>query len=80
VIVFQKYPVVPLYGDMQISLESTIKRATHYDEKTWGAAVADTKLSIEYEILNHLESVRVVHNDYLAKFGNMINEVDFFKL
>jgi hypothetical protein len=61
---------------MQITLESMIKRSPHFDEKAWGVSGVDTKLSVEYEIVNHLEAVRQRHNDYLAKFGNMINEVN----
>ncbi len=60
---------------MQITLESMIKRSPHFDEKAWGVSGVDNKLSAEYEIINHVETVRQLHNDYLARFANMINEV-----
>eukprot|EP01114_Cavostelium_apophysatum_P018213 TRINITY_DN5592_c0_g1_i1.p1 TRINITY_DN5592_c0_g1~~TRINITY_DN5592_c0_g1_i1.p1 ORF type:complete len:1338 (-),score=458.14 TRINITY_DN5592_c0_g1_i1:118-4131(-) len=72
--IFKKYPVVPLYGDMQITLDSTIKRSPHFDEKAWGGG-ADVKSSVEYEVIAHLENVQNLHNEFLAKFGNMINEI-----
>jgi len=74
-LIFKKYPVVPLYGDMQITLEGLIKRAPHFDEKALDVSAADTKLASEYEIINQIDSIRQAHNDYLAKFSNMINEI-----
>jgi len=72
--IFKKYPYVPLYGDMQIYLETYIRGSPHFDEKLWGVPIADTKIAQEYELVNHLESVRNAHHDYLAKFSNTINE------
>lgn len=66
--------MVPLYGDMQITLESMIKRSPHFDEKVWGAGT-EQKLSIEYEIIHHLESTKAQYNEYLARFSNLINEI-----
>lgn len=60
---------------MQIALESIIKRSNNYDEKVWGIST-DTKLSIEYELINHIENTRLLYHDFLAKFANMINEVN----
>jgi len=77
--IFRKYPVVPLYGDMQITLESTIRRSPHFDEKVWGSSGADTKLSIEYEVVNHLETTRTQYNEYIAKFAGMVNEIRALK-
>ena len=49
--IFKKNPVVPLFGDMQITLESTIKRSPHFDEKVWGTSgtsTEDPKIAQEY--------------------------------
>ncbi|KAL6064809.1 Cytoplasmic FMR1-interacting protein [Balamuthia mandrillaris] len=73
---FKKYPIVPLYGDMQISLEQTIKRSPNFDEKSWESPLPENKLAQEYELQNHLEATRVKHNRYLAKFSNMINQIN----
>jgi hypothetical protein len=71
----QKYPIVPLYGDMQFSLEQTIKRCPHYDEKAWGPGLEDKKLALEYEIQDQIDSIRTEYNMYLAKFTGMIHQV-----
>ena len=63
---------------MQITLESTIRRSPHFDEKAWGGVDTDKKASIEYELIYHLEATRTQYNEYLAKFSNMINEVYLF--
>jgi len=76
--IFKKYPVVPLYGDMQIMLESTIKRSPHYDERLWPSA-AEPKNALEYEIVSQLEAARAAYNDYLALYSNMINEIKVMK-
>eukprot|EP00026_Physarum_polycephalum_P001363 Phypoly_transcript_01364.p1 GENE.Phypoly_transcript_01364~~Phypoly_transcript_01364.p1 ORF type:complete len:1135 (+),score=191.05 Phypoly_transcript_01364:297-3407(+) len=73
--IFKKNPVVPLFGDMQITLESTIKRSPHFDEKVWGTSTEDPKIAQEYEILHLLQATRQAHNEYVAKFGNVINEL-----
>jgi hypothetical protein len=66
---------VPLYGDMQFSLEQTIKRCPHYDEKTWGPGLEDKKLALEYEIQDQIDGIRTEYNMYLAKFTGMIHQV-----
>ncbi|PRP73456.1 component of SCAR regulatory complex, partial [Planoprotostelium fungivorum] len=73
--IFKKYPVVPLYGDMQISLEALIRRSPHYDERAWGSAPGEEKTAIIYELIHHLDSVRTHYNEYVAKFSNMVNEI-----
>eukprot|EP01117_Protostelium_nocturnum_P005158 TRINITY_DN1874_c0_g1_i1.p1 TRINITY_DN1874_c0_g1~~TRINITY_DN1874_c0_g1_i1.p1 ORF type:complete len:1354 (-),score=489.30 TRINITY_DN1874_c0_g1_i1:93-4154(-) len=74
--VFKRFPVVPLYGDMQITLENVIRRSPHFAEATWATtASTDAKQAEEYELIHHLESVRIQYNEYVAKFANMINEL-----
>jgi cytoplasmic FMR1 interacting protein len=75
---YRKYPIVPLYGDMSFSLEQIIKRAPHYDEKVWGTSL-DARIASEYEILGQLEAVRAQHTVYLAKFSNMINQINIMR-
>jgi len=76
---FKKYPIVPLYGDMQHSLEQTIKRSPHYDDKLWGTTLVEAKLATEYEILGQIDAVRAQHTAYVAKFSNMINQINIMK-
>jgi hypothetical protein len=60
---------------MQIALEALIRRSPHFDEKVWGGTTTDAKLSIEYELINHIDSTRQAYTDYLARFTTMINEI-----
>ena len=32
-------------------------------------------MAVEYEISNYIDSARTQHNEYLAKFTNLMNEV-----
>jgi hypothetical protein len=63
---------------MQITLESTIRRSPHFDERAWGGTADAKSASIEYELVNHVESIRAAYNDYLAKFSNMMSKVKIF--
>jgi len=76
--IFKKYPVVPLFGDMQITLESLIKRSPHFDEKVWGNVPGEdvnAKVIQEYELVHLVAAARVASNEYVAKFSNTINEL-----
>ncbi|KAN0039438.1 hypothetical protein ACTA71_001632 [Dictyostelium dimigraforme] len=73
--IFKKNPVVPLYGDMQITLESLVKRSPHFDEKAWGTSTLDSKSALDYEIIHVLDQTRSLYNEYMARFANMINEI-----
>lgn len=73
---FKRYPIVPLYGDMHISLEQMIQRSPHFDEKVWGSPLPDNKLVSGYEIVHKLEQMREKYNLYLSKFSNMINQIN----
>ena len=74
--IFKKYPVVTLYGDMQIKLESFIKTAPNYakNESSW-PSVVDDKMAREYEIIHHLPNIRQQHNEYMGKFHTLINTI-----
>ena len=75
--IFKKYPIVPLYGDMQISLEQTIKRCPHWDEgsKLYGGPTPEKTLQTEYELLYDLDLARAQHDNYMAKFSNLVNQI-----
>ncbi|KYQ91088.1 component of SCAR regulatory complex [Tieghemostelium lacteum] len=73
--IFRKNPVVPLYGDMQITLESVVRKSPHFNENQWGTSTLDSKVAQEYEIIHVLDSTRQLYNEYVAKFANMINEI-----
>eukprot|EP01104_Vermistella_antarctica_P000182 TRINITY_DN1020_c1_g4_i1.p1 TRINITY_DN1020_c1_g4~~TRINITY_DN1020_c1_g4_i1.p1 ORF type:complete len:1278 (-),score=381.80 TRINITY_DN1020_c1_g4_i1:98-3931(-) len=74
---FKRYPVVPLYGDMQITLEVLVKASPHFDENVWGKPTegVDERVKREYEIVNHMDGIRRAHDQYVARFANMLNEI-----
>ena len=73
----QRYPVIPLYGDMQTNVVVILKKSKGFDERLWTMAqLSDTKLAIEYELIHHLDVLRERHETYLAKWTTMINEVN----
>ncbi|GAM27817.1 hypothetical protein SAMD00019534_109930 [Acytostelium subglobosum LB1] len=73
--IFRKNPVVPLYGDMQITLEALVKRSPHFDEKAWGTSSMDSKVALDYEIIHTIEQTKQLYIDYTARFANMINDI-----
>lgn len=61
---------------MYIALESSIRRSPHFDEHVWGKSGTDPKvIAEEYEVLHNIEKWRADHNNYMARFGLMINKV-----
>lgn len=75
--IFRKYPIIPLYGDMQVSVYGVLKKLiVPFNEETWGIGkVSDTKLAVDYEIIHHLNDVRRDYNLFLSTFNNLIKEV-----
>lgn len=71
---FKKHPVVPLYGDMQITLEALIKRSPHFDAKAWEVP-EPAKSAVEYEIIHQMREGREQARTFLAKYSTMMNEV-----
>jgi DNA-binding FadR family transcriptional regulator len=63
---------------MFITLDALIKKSPHFDERVWGASVHDSKTAFEYDLSNHAANMRASHNEYVARFSNMINEVSNF--
>ncbi|EFA78321.1 component of SCAR regulatory complex [Heterostelium album PN500] len=73
--IFRKNPVVPLYGDMQITLEALVKRSPHFDEKAWGTSTLESKVALDYEIIHCVDQTKQLYIDYTARFANMVNDI-----
>lgn len=74
--IFRKFPIVPLYGDMQTTIVNILERSPSFNEETWSVGkVSDTKLAVDYEIIHHLSDVRRDYNMYLSAFNNLVKEV-----
>ena len=73
---FKKYPVVPLYGDMQTQLVNILRRAPSCrDDSAWDASVSESKSAIEYIVIHHLATLRQSYNTYLALWNSTMREV-----
>jgi cytoplasmic FMR1 interacting protein len=79
----KKYPVVPLYGDMHVRLESWIKLCPNY---TLHAAVwpitdnVDVRVVREYEIIHHIPNVTRQYTDYISRFTSLMNAIKLSKI
>lgn len=74
--IFKKYPVVPLYGDMQTQLVNILRRAPSCrDDSAWDVSVSESKSAVEYMVIHHLTALRSAYNTYLALWNSTIKEV-----
>lgn len=76
--VFKKYPVVPLYGDMNIVLEIVLHRSAHYSEpkmgSSWKASSAvPGAIPPLYDLRASWVDIRETHSQYMTRFSAAIN-------
>jgi len=75
-----KFPVVPLYGDMQQTLDTFLVKSPHFDRAVWGeASKLDKQTAAQYEIINRLDQTRQQYNDYLSRFSALLIEIGLYK-
>lgn len=79
---FQTYPVVPLYGDMYLFLETILLQSPSYDRQqlgpAWGfsdPANSDFNLvpGLEYHLSAHWETIRNQYSQYTTKLVALMN-------
>ena len=72
-----QHPVVPIYGDMSITLEYILHRSQHYDRSSmgaaWGREADSSKIAQQYALGTHWEGIRSAHSAYLARFAASVN-------
>jgi cytoplasmic FMR1 interacting protein len=72
----KRYPVVPLYGDMCITIEYVLQQSVHYDKQSmgsvWGAADSD-KLT-HYDIKTHWKEIRESFSQFSVSFVAIVNK------
>jgi cytoplasmic FMR1 interacting protein len=77
---FRKYPVVPLYGDMQQTLDAYLTRSPHFDKTIWGEATQINKtVAVQYEVIHRIEQTRQHYNEYLSKLSSLLIEIAIYK-
>jgi len=75
----QQFPVVPLFGDVQIELVTYLKLCPHFESmrEKWTAAAggADDKVIPQYNILTKMDSIREEHVKFISELARYNNEV-----
>lgn len=74
--IFKANPIVPLYGDMQTTLELIHRKCPHFDATVWATQESDQrKIQMQYEIIYSKEATRSQHDAYLARFSSLVSQV-----
>ena len=75
----QQFPVVPLFGDVQIALVSYLKMCPNFEgmREKWTAAAdgADDKVVDQYNLLRRMDSIREEHVKFISELARYRNEV-----
>ena len=75
----KQYPVVPLCGDMPITLFCTLCQIPHFDRlamgKRWGETPNQSTLAF-YSILSHWKSIKTSYNEFVVNFTSTMTKVD----
>ena len=79
---FKVTPVVPLYGDMHLTVTFVLRQCPHWDEddmiRDWTTARPE-KLAANYLLVNHHAAIREQYNSFASDFAAMLNEVKAFQ-
>ena len=84
VTVVRKYPVTPMYGDMQCPLESIIKLSS-WDEKVWGSADSsplahlDISHNKDYSLLHSLPDIRANYHAFMLRYKAAVGVIQHKK-
>ena len=75
----QQFPVVPLFGDVQIALVTYLKMCPHFDgmREKWTAAAdgAEDKVIVQYNLLGKMDAIREEHVKFISELARYNNEV-----
>eukprot|EP01038_Epipyxis_sp_PR26KG_P007795 gene7795-10589_t len=77
--IFRKNPVVPLYGDMSLTLEFILGLSPHYDSTTMGASwgsQSDPKVAALYNLRSHWETIRDSYSQYMVRLTYSLNRLE----
>ncbi|CAH3019681.1 unnamed protein product [Porites evermanni] len=76
---FKQFPVVPLFGDVQIALVSYLKMCPNFEgmREKWTAAAdgADDKVVDQYNLLHRMDSIREEHVKFISELARYRNEM-----
>lgn len=74
---FKQLPVVPLFGDMQISLISYIKSCPHFDSARWSCTSDNAEEKIgttQYNLTGKIEWLQEEHLKFMCELSRTNNE------
>lgn len=70
--------MVPLFGDMQISLISYVKNCPHFDPTKWSCAAenVEEKLGLtNYNLIGKIDYIQEEHLKFMCELARTNNEV-----
>eukprot|EP00795_Rhopilema_esculentum_P000673 gene673-10379_t len=74
---FKQLPVVPLFGDMQISLIAYVKKCPHFEPSKWSCAAGNAEdragLS-QYNLLNRMGQIHEEHLKIISELARCSND------
>lgn len=85
--ILKRYPVVPLFGDMTITVLYILERAQHFNRgalgDSWtldtsafnGSKYADADMNPDYDIRVHWASIRTEYSSFAVLFTNFVNQL-----
>ena len=79
---WQQFPVVPLFGDVQIALVTYLKMCPNFEgmREKWNAAsdAAEDKVVVQYNLLGKMDSIREEHVKFISELARYNNEVQYW--
>ena len=77
--ILQQFPVVPLFGDVQIALVTYLKMCPHFEgmREKWSSSsdAAEDKTVVQYNLLGKMDSIREEHVKFISELARYNNEV-----
>ena len=74
----QQLPVVPLFGDMQISLISYVTKCPHFEPARWSCASENAEEKIgqtQYNLTGKIDMIQDEHLKFMCELSRTNNEV-----
>lgn len=75
-VIFKDNPVVPLYGDMQTTLDHVLAQAPNFRSSNWESfdpTRADPKVAAKYLIVRNMERYRTEYRNFLTLWQTSVN-------
>ena len=73
--------MVPLFGDMQISLVSYVKQCPHFETSKWSCAAgnAEEKAGVsQYNLVSRMSQIHEEHLKIISELARYSNEVGLY--